>query len=158
MLLLISDLDIPRDEIIILGHLYQDPLMKTDQSAQYEVVWFPIVDWSSPHLDQEKVQKLQELQSMMPWYIVIDPWKIEPAVTKYIKEVWRFNKRSILVSLDPQGRVVSINALHMMWIWGTLAFPFSIEIEDALWKSETWGLTLLINGIDQKIIESVYPS
>ncbi|KAG6686376.1 hypothetical protein I3842_11G014300 [Carya illinoinensis] len=150
VLLLISDLDIPHDEIIILGHLYQD-------QTQYEVVWLPVVDRLSPHADKEKVKKFEELQSMMPWYSVIDPWTIEPAVIKYIKEVWRFNKRSILVSLDPQGRVTSINALHMMWIWGTGAIPFSIEKEEELWKSEIWGLALiLINiGIDPKVTESM---
>ncbi|KAF5476669.1 hypothetical protein F2P56_003384 [Juglans regia] len=155
VLLLISDLDIPHDEITILGHMYLDPQRKTDHQMQYEVVWLPVVDRLSPHKDQEKVKKFQELQSKMPWYTVTDPWTIEPAVIKYIKEVWRFSKRSILVSLDPQGRVVSINALHMMWIWGSLATPFSIEKEEALWKSEYWGITLLIDGIDPKVIESM---
>ncbi|KAG6619696.1 hypothetical protein I3842_Q087400 [Carya illinoinensis] len=156
VLLLISDLDIPLDEIIILGHLYQDPLMRKTDQMQYEVVWLPVVDRLSPHADhEEKVKKFQELQSMMRWYSVIDPWTIEPAVIKYIKEMWHFNKRSILVSLDPQGRVASINALHMMWIWGPLAIPFSIEKEEALWKSDIWGLALLINGIDPKVIESM---
>ncbi|KAG7954385.1 hypothetical protein I3843_11G013900 [Carya illinoinensis] len=156
VLLLISDLDIPHDEITILGHLYQqDPMRKTEQT-QYEVVWLPVVDRLSPHADQEDVKiKFQELLSMMQWYSVIDPWTIEPAVIKYIKEVWRFNKKSILVSLDPQGRVASSNALHMMWIWGTLAIPFSIEKEETLWKSEFWGLPLLIDGIDTTVIDSM---
>ncbi|KAG6635038.1 hypothetical protein CIPAW_11G014800 [Carya illinoinensis] len=156
VLLLISDLDIPHDEITILGHLYQqDPMRKTEQT-QYEVVWLPVVDRLSPHADQEKVKiKFQELLSMMQWYSVIDPWTIEPAVIKYIKEVWRFNKKSILVSLDPQGRLASSNALHMMWIWGTLAIPFSIEKEETLWKSEFWGLPLLIDGIDTTVIDSM---
>ncbi|KAG6635040.1 protein SIEVE ELEMENT OCCLUSION B-like isoform X1 [Carya illinoinensis] len=156
VLLLISDLDIPHDEITILGHLYQqDPIRKTDQT-QYEVVWFPVVDRLSPHADQEKAKiKFQELQSMMQWYSVIDPWTVEPAVIKYIKEMWSFNKKSILVSLDPQGRVASSNALHMMWIWGTLAIPFSVEKEETLWKSAFWGLALLIDGIDTTVIDSM---
>ena len=85
---------------------------------------------------------------MMPWYTMYDPWIIETAVIKYIKEVWHFAKKSILVVLDPQGKVASRNALHMVWIWGSHAFPFTSEKEDALWKLENWKLDLLVYGID----------
>ncbi|KAJ7956133.1 protein SIEVE ELEMENT OCCLUSION B-like [Quillaja saponaria] len=72
---------------------------------------------------------------------------IAPAIIKYIKEEWNFSKRLTLVALDPQGRV-SPNALNMLWIWGNLAFPFTREKEETLWKAETWGLELLLDGID----------
>ncbi|KAI3831158.1 hypothetical protein MKX03_016079 [Papaver bracteatum] len=62
---------------------------------------------------------------------------------KYIKEVWSFQKKPILVVLDPQGRVFILNALHMMWIWGSLAFPFTSMREEALWKEESWRLEVL---------------
>ncbi|KAJ4974390.1 hypothetical protein NE237_007564 [Protea cynaroides] len=88
----------------------------------------------------------------MRWYSVHRPSFIHPAVIKYIKEVWRFNKKPILVVLDPQGSVVSPNALDMMWVWGRLAFPFTSMTEEALWKEATWGLELLVHDIDQHVI------
>nr|POF20878.1 protein sieve element occlusion b [Quercus suber] len=87
----------------------------------------------------------------MPWYTVYDPWIIETVVIKYIKEVWHFAKKSILVVLDPQGKVASRNSLHMVRIWGNHAFPFTSEKEDALWKLENWKLDVLVYGIDVEI-------
>ncbi|KAK7824978.1 protein sieve element occlusion b [Quercus suber] len=88
---------------------------------------------------------------MMPWYTVYDSWVIETTVIKYIKEVWHFTKKLILVVLDPQGKVTSWNALHMIRIWGNNAFPFTSEKEYALWKLENWKLDLLVYGIDVEI-------
>ncbi|KAI9108812.1 hypothetical protein K1719_020117 [Acacia pycnantha] len=75
------------------------------------------------------------------------------AVIKYIKEVWNFTKKAIVVALDPQGRLSSPNAIHMIWIWGNLAFPFTHEKEEILWKSEIWSLELLVDGIDPSVLE-----
>lgn len=156
VLLLISDLDISPDEILILSHMSEKSLRPAE--VQYEVIWLPILD-SLTLWNEANKAKFKLLQSTMPWYTVLDPSIMEPAVIKYIKEVWRFAKMSILVSLDPQGRVVSQNALHMLWIWGNSAFPFTSEKEEALWKSETnWKLELLIDAIDPEVLNSVFPS
>lgn len=93
---------------------------------------------------------------MMPWYIIHHPTMLEPAVIKFIKEVWHFAKKQILVVLDPQGKVACPNALHMVWIWGNLAYPFTSIKEEALWKSETWRLELLVDGIDPDMLEWVH--
>ncbi|KAJ7945780.1 protein SIEVE ELEMENT OCCLUSION B-like [Quillaja saponaria] len=85
------------------------------------------------------------------WYSVYHPLIIEPAVIKYIKEVWNFSKKMILVALDPQGRVSSPNALNMLWIWANLAFPFTQEKEEDMWKTENWSLQLLVDGLDPYI-------
>ena len=127
--------------------MYKEPKRP---EIQYELVWLPIVDRLTP-LNEEHQHIFEHLQSMMPWYTVYDPWIIETAVIKYIKEVWHFAKKSILVVLDPQGKVASRNALHMVWIWGSHAFPFTSEKEDALWKLENWKLDLLVYGIDVEI-------
>ncbi|GMY14995.1 protein SIEVE ELEMENT OCCLUSION B-like [Fagus crenata] len=148
VLLLISDLDISHEEVFFLDSMYKESLKTPD--IQYEVVWLPIVDRLTPS-NEEYQHKFEHLQSTMPWYIVHDPWTIEPAVIKYIKEVWHFAKKSILVALDPQGKVASRNALHMVRIWGNQAFPFTSEKEDNLWKLENWKVELLINGIDVEI-------
>ncbi|KAM3751857.1 hypothetical protein ACB098_04G143000 [Castanea mollissima] len=147
VLLLISDLDISHEEVLFLDSMYKEPKRP---DIQYELVWLPIVDRLTP-LSEEHQHIFEHLQSMMPWYTVYDPWIIETAVIKYIKEVWHFAKKSILVVLDPQGKVTSRNALHMVRIWGNHAFPFTSEKEDALWKLENWKLDLLVYGIDVEI-------
>ncbi|CAK9143949.1 unnamed protein product [Ilex paraguariensis] len=148
ILLLISDLDLSQDEIRVLAHIYDS---RIKQNIQYEVVWLPITDRSKP-LNAEHQQKLEKLQSMMPWYSVHHPSLLEPAVIKFVKEVWNFAKKMILVPIDPQGNVVSPNALHMVWIWGNMSYPFTSVREEALWRKEAWRLNLLVDGIDRDIL------
>ncbi|PWA85166.1 sieve element occlusion [Artemisia annua] len=149
VLLLISDLDITHEEVLVLTHIYKDSRMQPD--LHYEVVWVPVVDplmtWNDSHQ-----HKLEQLQSMMTWHMLQHPSLLEPAVIKYIKQVWHFEKKPILVVLDPQGRVTSPNALHMVWIWRNFAYPFTSIKEDALWKDESWTLELLVDNIDQYIL------
>ncbi|KAL5797079.1 hypothetical protein ACOSQ2_001899 [Xanthoceras sorbifolium] len=153
VLLLISDLNISHDELSILEQIYSESrLHATRLEGQYEVVWIPIVDRSIPR-DEAMQNKFEYIQSQMPWYTVHHPNLIEKAVIRFIKEVWHFRNRPILVVLDPQGRVVSPNAIHMMWIWGSNAFPFTSLREEALWKEETWRLELLIDGIDPELLK-----
>ncbi|BAT79437.1 hypothetical protein LR48_Vigan04g070100 [Vigna angularis] len=149
VLLLISDLDLSQEEILVLDNLYKDARARGD--THYEMVWIPVVDkgiWN-----EVNKQKFEYLQSLMPWYSVCDPFIIEPSAVKYIKEVWNFSKTAILVALDPQGRLSSPNAVHMIWIWGNLAFPFTSEKEESLWKQEIWSLELLVDGIDPTVLE-----
>ncbi|KAL5717956.1 hypothetical protein ACHQM5_010904 [Ranunculus cassubicifolius] len=152
VLLLISDLDIPHEELSILEQMYSESRHQPNRPESfYEVVWLPVLDRSTPWTD-EKQKQFEYLQMRMPWYSVHHPSVLDPAVIKYIKEVWKFGQKPILVALDPHGRVANKNALHMMWIWGSLAFPFTSTREDALWKDETWRLELLVDGIDQNIL------
>ncbi|CAK9143950.1 unnamed protein product [Ilex paraguariensis] len=148
ILLLISDLDLSQDEIRVLAHIYDS---RIKQNIQYEVVWLPITDRSNP-LNAEHQQKFKKLQSMMPWYSVFHPSLVEPAVIKFVKEVWNFEKKMILVPIDPRGKVVSPNALHMVWIWGNMSYPFTRVREEALWRKEAWRLNLLVDGIDRDIL------
>ncbi|KAL9434092.1 hypothetical protein AB3S75_028847 [Citrus x aurantiifolia] len=150
VLLLISSLDLSAEEILVLDQMYRDP--KASEEYHYAIVWLPIVDRSIAW-DDGYQQKFEQLQAMMPWYTVQHPTIIEPAVVKYIKEVWKFSKKAILVPVDPQGRILNQNAFHMLWIWKSLAFPFSAEREAALWKAESWRPELLVDGIDATILE-----
>jgi len=94
----------------------------------------------------------------MPWLTVYHPSLIEKAVIRFIKEVWHFRNKPILVVLDPQGKVVCTNALHMMCIWRSNAFPFTRSREESLWRKETWRLELLVDGnIDRNISNWVLP-
>jgi hypothetical protein len=105
------------------------------------------MDRSTPWNETKKKQ-YEDFQSSMPWYSVYQPSLLDVAVIRYIKEVWHFNKKALLVVLDPQGKVVNPNAIHMMWIWGSLAFPFTSLREEGLWKEETWKIDLLADNID----------
>uniref|UniRef100_A0A7N0RIT2 Protein SIEVE ELEMENT OCCLUSION B-like n=1 Tax=Kalanchoe fedtschenkoi TaxID=63787 RepID=A0A7N0RIT2_KALFE len=156
VLLLISDLDISNDEIMTLNHIYKESHTITP-SIEYYIIWLPIVDEKNAG-DESHELRFQQLQSMMSWFVVHRPSLIEPAVTKYIKEVWHFKKKTIMVTLDQQGQVASTNALHMMWIWGNLAYPFTNAREEALWKGESWRLELLVDGIDPNIQQLVSES
>ncbi|KAG6790058.1 hypothetical protein POTOM_006204 [Populus tomentosa] len=148
VLLLISGLDMSTDELSILEQIYNESRHHGARlDSQYEVVWIPIVDRSVQWSDPMK-GKFESMQSSMPWFTVYHPSLIEKAVMRFIKEVWHFRNKPILVVLDPQGKVVSPNALHMMWIWGSSAFPFTSLREESLWKDETWRLELLVDGID----------
>ncbi|CAO2824735.1 unnamed protein product [Amaranthus hypochondriacus] len=149
VLLLISDLDASEEELTILDHIYQKS--RTRPEFQYEIVWVPIIDKSIPWTDAHQ-HKFEQLQSMMSWYTLQHPKIMEPAAIRYIKEVWHFAKRMILVVLDPQGKVASLNALHMFLIWGNIAFPFTAIKEDALWREETWRLELFVDNIDPDIL------
>ncbi|XWS40660.1 hypothetical protein CRYUN_Cryun17cG0014600 [Craigia yunnanensis] len=153
VLLLISSLEFSSDELGILEQIYSESRVNaTRLESQYEVVWIPIVDRSIVPLTDEMRTKFENLQSTMPWYSVEDPLLIEKPVIRFIKEVWHFRTKPILVVLDRQGKVVSPNAIHMMWIWGSNAFPFTSLREEALWREETWRLDLLIDGIDPMIL------
>ncbi|GMP29481.1 hypothetical protein CsSME_00004566 [Camellia sinensis var. sinensis] len=129
VLLLISGLDISMDELSILEQIYNDSRHQgTRLDNLYEMVWIPVVD---------------RLQSTMPWYKVHHPSLIDRVVIRFIREKWHFRNKAILVVLDPQGKVVRPNAIHM------------IAREEALWREETWKIELLVNGIDQTILNWV---
>lgn len=153
VLLLVSDLDLSHEELSILDQMYQESRQHpTRTESQYEVVWLPVVDRSTPWTEQ-KQQQFDILQSMMPWYSVYHPSLLDPAVIRYTKEVWHFNKKPLLVVLDPQGRVANPNALYMMWIWGSMAFPFTSAREEALWRDETWRVELLADAVEPMIFQ-----
>ncbi|KAJ6430369.1 hypothetical protein OIU84_021717 [Salix udensis] len=149
VLLLISDLELSHDELTQLKQIYSEAREQPGRAeSQYEIVWLPVVDRSTPW-DETKRKQFETLQPMMPWYSVHHPSLLDVAVIRYIKEMWHFNKKALIVVLDPQGKVVNPNAIHMVWIWRSLAFPFTSSREEALWNEETWKMKLLVDSIDQ---------
>lgn len=152
VLLYISDLhNVSDQELVIFEQMYLESRQdSTRLESQYELVWIPLVDKAIPWAELKP--KLEKLRSTMSWYSIYDPSVLEPATIKYIKEVWLFKAKPILVVLDPLGKVVNLNALPMMWIWGSLAYPFSSSKEEALWNNETWGLVLLADTIDPSLL------
>lgn len=144
--LLVSGLDLSKEEIDVLGKLYQEA--KTKGEIQYEVVWIPVVETIA--WDQEKQQRFEQLLALMPWYAVPAPSKIKAEVVKYVKTEWKSEKNMVLVPLDTQGKFGSLNAIDMLLIRGNEALSsiFS-EKEESLWETQkTWTLELLLGGID----------
>ena len=149
VLLLISGLDITHEELFILEQSYT-----ASKVHAYEIVWIPVVDQSSQWKDSMNDQ-FETLKASMPWYSVHHPSIVGTSVVKFFKNDWHFHGKPILVVLDPQGKILSPNAIHMMWIWQSHAFPFTSIREEALWEQETWKLELLVNAIDLKILDWV---
>lgn len=155
MLLLFSGLEFSTDELLILEQIYNESKAHTKrQDNRYELVWIPIVDQTSEWTDQKQIQ-FESLRDSMPWYSVYHPSLISKAVIWFIQSEWKYKNKPILVVLDAQGRVACPNAIHMMWIWGSAAFPFTSSKEENLWKDETWRLELLVDGIDSEILNWV---
>ncbi|KAI3793913.1 hypothetical protein L1987_36536 [Smallanthus sonchifolius] len=118
--------------------------------ALYEVVWVPIVDPNIEYTDAMDIQ-FEDMKKTMPWYLVYHPSNIDRVLKKFIGDRWHFRRKPIVVVLDPQGRELNPNAIHMMWVWGSTAFPFTTAREEALWRMETWRLELLVSDMDPTI-------
>ncbi|XP_057437405.1 protein SIEVE ELEMENT OCCLUSION B-like [Lotus japonicus] len=152
VLLLFSGLEFSTDEFLILEQIYNESKVHTPRmESRYELVWIPIVDPNSEWTAQKESQ-FEGLRVTSPWYSVHHPSLISKAVIWFVQSEWKYKNKPIIVVLDPQGRVSCPNAIHMMWIWGSAAFPFTSAREEALWKEETWRLELLVNGIDSEIL------
>ncbi|KAI3452651.1 hypothetical protein Pfo_009315 [Paulownia fortunei] len=114
VLLLISDLELPHEELNVLHSIYNQQPLRHDQ---YEVLWLPIVDpTTSMTSSQETV--FYDLRNNMPWHSVDHPSLVERVAIRYIREEWKFVHMPMLVVLDPQGKPSNLDALPMMWIWG----------------------------------------
>ncbi|KAI4299757.1 hypothetical protein L6164_033186 [Bauhinia variegata] len=150
VLLLISDLNnISEEEIKVLDNLYKEQAMQSDEKL-YEMVWIPVVEKRSRSYLNER--KFGELKSIMPWHSVRYSL-IDPARIIQIKEKLNFTGKPVLLVRDPQGRVTSTNVIHLMWIWGNLAFPFTREREEDLWSNQIWSLRTIIDPIDATTME-----
>ncbi|XP_061341850.1 protein SIEVE ELEMENT OCCLUSION B [Gastrolobium bilobum] len=152
VLLLISGLEFSHDELLILEQIYNESKGHASRmDSRYELVWIPIMDQSS-EWTEAKQRVFESLQETTPWFSVYHPSLISKAVTWFIQREWKYKNKPIIVVLDPYGRVACPNAIHMMWIWGSAAFPFTSSREKDLWKEETWRLELLVDGIDSEIL------
>lgn len=118
---------------------------------EYEVLWLPIINRTNSLSQSQEIQFKELKNNNMPWYSVDHPSLIEQVAIRYIQEVWKFVHMPMLVVLDPQGKPSNLDALPMMWIWGSLAFPFTKTREAALWSENTWNIELLVDSIDPRI-------
>uniref|UniRef100_A0A7N0ZR50 Sieve element occlusion C-terminal domain-containing protein n=1 Tax=Kalanchoe fedtschenkoi TaxID=63787 RepID=A0A7N0ZR50_KALFE len=146
LLLLISGLDISSNEVLFLRDTYIES--KTSVQQDYEIVWVPILSGQWTTSSEEKCAKLSQ---MMSWYMIEHPNFISENTKKFIKHVWKFKRRPIVVAIDKDGDVVCPNGIHMMYIWGSKAFPFTLLRERSLWNSTEARLDSLVFDIDPNI-------
>jgi hypothetical protein len=142
VLLFFSGLDISTVEISILKPI-NDGIRKDDQ---YKIVWIPIVEqWTD---DLQK--KFEELR--LVWYTV--RYSAPAGGISFIKKEWKFENKPILVVMNPQGKVEHLNALHMIWLWGMRALPFTKAAEERLVKGPNWIRDMMV-GIYPNLQDSV---
>ncbi|KAK9934530.1 hypothetical protein M0R45_021670 [Rubus argutus] len=152
VILLISDLDIVQENEYLIAHqMYSEKRQfPTRPESQYEIVWVPIEDnWTDA-----KLQQFEALRNGMEWYSVNHPSVVSPIVVRYIKhqKKWKFVKKPLLVVMDSQGKIVHTNAVHMMCVFGSAAYPFTNNRERLLWEEESWRIELLADAIDQTLL------
>ncbi|XP_030496787.2 protein SIEVE ELEMENT OCCLUSION B [Cannabis sativa] len=151
--LFITEVDpelIRSSEYAILQQMYAEKRHSMTRSeSQYEVVWVPISNvWND-----EKYRVFDRLKEQMEWHSVHHPSAVTPVAPRFFREKWGFVKKPMLVVIDTQGRVVHHNAIHMMCIWGSLAYPFTANREKLLWEDNAWTMDLLIDGLDPSAAE-----
>ncbi|KAJ9683823.1 hypothetical protein PVL29_016360 [Vitis rotundifolia] len=152
--LLISGLDFPDEELLLLKHIHKEFCLKRSLTLRrHEFMWIPIVDRSFKWKDSQQQEMFELLQASMPWYSVCTPARIDKAVIRFIKDEWHFQNKPILVVLDSLGKVMNRNAIHMMRVWESAGYPFTSSKEKALWEKATWGLELLVHDVDPTIQE-----
>uniref|UniRef100_A0A7N0T163 Uncharacterized protein n=1 Tax=Kalanchoe fedtschenkoi TaxID=63787 RepID=A0A7N0T163_KALFE len=146
LLMLISGLEISSNEVLFLRDTYIEP--KTSVQQDYEVVWVPILSGQWTTSSKEKYTKLLR---RMPWHMVEHPNFISEETKNFIKQVWKFERRPIVVVINKDGDVVYPNVIHMMYIWGSKAFPFTSVRERTLWYSPETRLESLVFDFDPNI-------
>jgi hypothetical protein len=55
-----------------------------------------------------------------------------------IREDLNYKNKPIVPVLNPQGRVVNYNAMHMIFVWGIDAFPFRPTDDESLTQKWNW--------------------
>ncbi|XP_017224195.1 protein SIEVE ELEMENT OCCLUSION B-like [Daucus carota subsp. sativus] len=156
VLLFITEFDISEEEILLIGQMYAEAKENQYQAeSNFEVVWLPITD-RSVSWNAEKQQQFENTQNSMLWPSLHHPSMMDPLAIKYMKDNWHLTKKSIVVVVDEQGKVVNLNALHMMWIWGSVAYPFTSLREEQLWNEELWRIELLVDSIEPRILQWIY--
>ncbi|KAJ0075374.1 hypothetical protein Patl1_33335 [Pistacia atlantica] len=75
------------------------PKKMNEESRQFEMVWIPVVDRSTPWTEAEENQFVIH-QWCTPWYSVCHHSIIDLAAIMYIVEVWNFKRKPIVVIQD----------------------------------------------------------
>ncbi|KAL8550588.1 hypothetical protein ACS0TY_009133 [Phlomoides rotata] len=129
-------------------------VQQTQTKENCVVIWLPIAstnEWSL--VDRTSFEFFSK---RLPWFSVRKPWQLNSAAVNYIRQEWSFRQDPIMVALDDEGLVANADAMDMMWVWGSKAFPFSTSTETQLWEQANWNIELMINGIISPALMSQY--
>eukprot|EP01018_Ginkgo_biloba_P000681 Gb_36230 [translate_table: standard] len=80
----------------------------------------------------------QKIVNNVPWPVISNPWSMKPASLYFIEEEWRCSPNTILVVVEPNGKISNKNALPMVERFGALAYPFTLSREHDL-KVAEWN-------------------
>ncbi|KAL0447193.1 UNVERIFIED_CONTAM: E3 ubiquitin-protein ligase RGLG1 [Sesamum latifolium] len=144
---------IPVDELFFLVQQTSDHPQRNKFEGSYEILWVPIP--SSREWNLADKMNFEFFSNRLPWFSIRRPWSLNSTVVSYIRQEWNFNHDPIMVVLNENGMVTNLNAMDMVWIWGSKAFPFSNSREKELWEQENCMLDLIINGISPSLTEWV---
>ncbi|XWS69116.1 hypothetical protein CRYUN_Cryun04dG0151700 [Craigia yunnanensis] len=146
VLLLVSKPDLlPLEQLLFLVHQTYDHPHRKKVEGSYAIIWVPI-SFSETWTDTEE-KWFNFLSNSMPCYSVRQPWSLYPAVINFMKQEWNYGGEAIMVVLDSEKTITNLNALDMVFIWGSEAYPFSLSRENELWDGEQWTMQLITNEI-----------
>ncbi|KAK7243170.1 hypothetical protein RIF29_37958 [Crotalaria pallida] len=139
VLLFLSGLHGVGDEIRLLNHIYdrllEDPKeLNGYQKEDFKILWIPIVDNWDDH--NKNVFKHHLEHGGIKWYVV-EYFAPLPGI-RLIKEDLKYANKPILPVIDPQGKVINDDAMHIVFEWGIDAFPFGKEDGDRITQKWKW--------------------
>ncbi|XWS22716.1 hypothetical protein CRYUN_Cryun29cG0060200 [Craigia yunnanensis] len=135
VLLLVSKPDLlPLEQLFFLVHQTYDHPHRKKVEGSYAIIWVPI-SVSETWTDGEE-KWFNFLSNSMPCYAVRQPWSLNSAVINFMKQEWKYGDEAIMVVLDSEGTITNLNALDMVFIWGSESYPFSLSRENELWDGE----------------------
>lgn len=144
------------DELLLLYHQMYGYPHKSNLEGSYEIMYVPIPNSSSWSDSEECNYKF--VSSLLPWYSISRPQSLSSAVLNFIKQEWGCRDYPIAVVIDTKGSVTNLNAIYMMNIWGSKAYPFSASREEELWQAEKSTFQLMFNRIDPLLADRVWPN
>ncbi|XP_010024028.2 protein SIEVE ELEMENT OCCLUSION B [Eucalyptus grandis] len=124
VMLLISDLDLSDEDLKTIKSIYSESNI---QRSYYKIMWVPIVE----EHNEVTQKKFLEKRSGMRWY-TSNSMVSKPAA-KFIRKKWQFRQQTKVVVLNQQGKVVNMDAMAMIRLWGQEAFPFMESKGKELW-------------------------
>ncbi|BFG16282.1 hypothetical protein CerSpe_025560 [Prunus speciosa] len=133
------------ESLLLVQQTHNHPHKKNAEDS-YRIVWVPITV-SNQWTDAEETI-FEYLSNSLPWFSIRQPWLLNSAVVKFIKEAWNYKNEPVMVVLDSQGTVTNPNAIDMLFIWGPKAYPFSASREEELWQEQNWTLQFMMDEID----------
>ncbi|KAI7748874.1 hypothetical protein M8C21_032795 [Ambrosia artemisiifolia] len=154
VMLLVSKPDLlPIEQtLLLLQQTHEHPDNKNIEQ-DYKIMWVPIS--ASETWTLEEHVSFDYLSNSLPWLSIRQPWLLNSAVVRMIRQEWKFEERPLLVVLEPSGSVSNYNAIDMVLIWGPKAFPFSDSRAKELWEEENWNLKLMLGGTDHFLTKTV---